>query len=118
MSSFNGQNLFASGPHRFVVHGLTLRHATHESPGADGARVTALGRSARRIDQHGTLTADDIAAMQQRLDAIEYLMQHEFELASHQDLTILLRDPVDATGPREVEGLPGVGVTEAQLIVP
>lgn len=54
----------------------------------------------------------------QRLDAIDYLMRHEFELASHQDLTVVLRDPVDRDGPRELEQLRGVGQTEPQLLVP
>ncbi|MBI1373911.1 MAG: hypothetical protein GC159_14405 [Phycisphaera sp.] len=77
MSSFNGQDLFGSGPHRFVVHGVSMRHATHESPGTDGVRLTAMGHTARRVDQYGTLTADDVATMQQRLDAIEAAIDGE-----------------------------------------
>jgi len=71
MSSFNGQDLFGSGPHRFHVRGVAMRHEQHAMPGADGVRVTALGRTGRTIDQAGTLLADDIGAMQSQLDAIE-----------------------------------------------
>ncbi len=71
MSSFKGKNLFGSGPHRFTVHGRSLRHAARPSPGGDGVQVTAQGRDARRVDQTGTLRADDVARMQAQLDAIE-----------------------------------------------
>lgn len=71
MSSLNGSNLFGSGPHTFTVGGRALRHATHDQPGADGQQVTTLGRTARQFEQTGTLTADDLDALTQQLDAIE-----------------------------------------------
>jgi hypothetical protein len=74
MSSFKGQNLFGSGPHRFAVGGLTERHEATEQPGADGATVTPLGRGARRIEQTGTLAADDPARLACQFEAIEAAM--------------------------------------------
>ena len=74
MSSFKQQNLFGSGPHRFAVGGLAERHQVSEQPGADGATVTPLGRGPRRIEQTGTLIADDPAALQRQFDAIEGAM--------------------------------------------
>lgn len=74
MASFKGMNLFGSGPSRFVVHGVSERHAVHERAGADGESVTALGRSTRRIEQIGALTADTVGQLQGQLDAIEAMM--------------------------------------------
>ncbi len=74
MSSYKQQNLFGSGPHRFAAHGRSLRLAEHETPGVDGAAVTSLGRSTRRIDQTGSLIADDLAGLQNQLDAVEAAM--------------------------------------------
>ncbi|MBI1370306.1 MAG: hypothetical protein GC162_16855 [Planctomycetes bacterium] len=77
MSSYKSQSLFDSGPHRFHVHGLAQRHVDHELPGADGVRVTVMGRTGRSIDQTGTLLADGIAPMQVQLRAIEAAMNDE-----------------------------------------
>ncbi len=74
MSSFKQQDLFGSGPHRFAVGGLAERHELAEHPNADGATVTPLGRGARRIEQTGTLIADDPAALQAQFEAIEQAM--------------------------------------------
>jgi hypothetical protein len=74
MSSYKSQNFFSSGPHRFKVHGLLLRHQLVETPSVDGAKVVGLGRSARKIDQFGSLFADDLPALQAQLDAIEAAM--------------------------------------------
>lgn len=74
MSRYHEQELFRSGPHRFHVHGLSQRHATHEQPGADGVRVTVMGRTGRSIDQSGTLLADTAQQLQQQIDAIEAAM--------------------------------------------
>jgi hypothetical protein len=74
MSSYGGKNLFGSGPHRFVAHGLSQRHQTHEQPGADGVRVTPLGRSGRTLEQTGTLLADDLASLTLQAAAIEAAM--------------------------------------------
>lgn len=74
MSLYDGQELFAGGPHRFHVHGLAQRHVTHEQPGADGVRVTVMGRTGRSIDQTGTLLADTVEQLQRQIDAIEAAM--------------------------------------------
>jgi len=74
MSSYKSQDLFGSGPHRFVAQGRSLRLAEHEAAGADGAAIASLGRTARRIEQTGTLLADDLAGLQNQIDAIESAM--------------------------------------------
>ncbi|MAE62300.1 MAG: hypothetical protein CMJ49_13205 [Planctomycetaceae bacterium] len=71
MSSLNGNDLFGSGPHTIEVGGRSLRHASHQQPGADGQRVTALGRTPREIEQSGTLLADGPDGLTAQLDAIE-----------------------------------------------
>ena len=71
MSSFDSQNLFDAGPHSFHADGLVLRHATHENPGARGARVTGQGVRGRTITQTGQLFADDAMQMKQLTEAIE-----------------------------------------------
>jgi len=74
MSSFREKDLFGSGPHRFVAHGRTLRHAIHEPPGGDGVQIAAQGRGGRHIEQAGTLVADNVAGLQNQIDAIEATM--------------------------------------------
>lgn len=71
MSRYRDQDLFGSGPHRFVVHGRAMRLVEHDLAGADGVKAAALGRTARRIDQTGTLVADDLAGLQSLMDAME-----------------------------------------------
>ncbi len=50
-------------------------------------------------------------------DALNYLMNYEFEKVSHQDVTIALRDPEGKRSPLEIARLPGVSATEPQLLV-
>jgi hypothetical protein len=84
MSLFNGLDLFGSGPHAFVVHGLAQRHQTHEQPGADGVRLSVMGKTGRSIEQTGTLLADAVDAMQVQLDAIDGAMTGQpAELIDH-----------------------------------
>src|SRR5688500_3950914 len=71
MSLFDGTNLFASGPHRFHIGGLSLRQAIGETPGSRGVRLTGQGQHAREITQHGDLLADDAASMLALTQAIE-----------------------------------------------
>lgn len=71
MSSYRGKDLFGSGPHRFAIGGVAQRTAEHVSPGVDGARRTPLGKSARPIEQTGTLLADDVASLDAQRHAIE-----------------------------------------------
>ena len=77
MSLYRGMDLFGSGPHSFVVRGREQRVAGHVGPGVDGERVTGLGRTGRRIDQRGTLWADDVSAMESLRDRIESVMDGE-----------------------------------------
>jgi hypothetical protein len=74
MTTYKTQDLFSSGPHTFRVRGLSQRHQLVEQPGADGARVVALGRTARTIEQFGVLYSDTAADLQARLDSIEAAM--------------------------------------------
>jgi hypothetical protein len=71
MSSFDHENLFASGPHTFRVGGLSLRHALQETPGSRGVQLSALGHYGRAIEQSGTLIADSPAALRTLAAAIE-----------------------------------------------
>lgn len=71
MSRYRDMDLFGSGPHQFVVHGLTMRLAEHELAGTDGVKASALGRSARRVDHTGTLIADDLAGLDALIGSIE-----------------------------------------------
>ena len=74
MSTFNGQNLFASGPHTFQVGGLSLRHVLQETPGGRGMRLSAQGQHGRSITQMGQLLADNPVAMQTQMQTIETLL--------------------------------------------
>ena len=74
MSTFDGQNLFASGPHTFQVGGLSLRHVLQETPGSRGVRLSAQGQHGRSITQLGQLLADNPAAMQAQMEAIEAML--------------------------------------------
>ncbi|MBS2034125.1 FtsX-like permease family protein [bacterium] len=51
-------------------------------------------------------------------DSIKFLNDYEFRRTSHQDLTILLREPRDWASLGELRGLAGVEVVEGQLNVP
>lgn len=77
MSRYKDQDLFGSGPHEFHMHGLSQRHASHEQPGADGARLTTLGFGARKIEATGTLLADYAVEMNQQVDVIEAAMDDQ-----------------------------------------
>jgi len=108
MTTFDGQALFDSGPARFHIAGLALRHAEQPAPYADGTNVVAQGREARPITQTGTLLADDIKTMHNLMDAIE----DRLDGAAHPliddtgrswDDTVMLRfvpGPITAVGPR------------------
>ncbi len=74
MSRYRSKDLFGSGPHQFHVGGLSERHEVHELPGSDGARVTALGRGLRKIEQTGFLLADDHAGIGKQIEAIEQMV--------------------------------------------
>lgn len=71
MPSFNQQPLFDSGPCRFHVGGLQLRHDEQSVPHLDGAHLVSQGRSTRPITQTGTLIADDTQTMTTQTQAIE-----------------------------------------------
>jgi hypothetical protein len=71
MSHFDEQNLFSSGPHRFHVGGLSLRHVLQPTMGTRSVAIAALGQSGRAIAQEGDLLADDPAALHALAGAIE-----------------------------------------------
>lgn len=77
MSSYKGNNLFASGPHRFEIGGVAQRTVERALPGADGVRLSAMGRTGRSITQMGTLIADDIAGLDALTAAIESSLDGE-----------------------------------------
>ncbi len=71
MSQLDGHNLFGSGPHHFIVHGLSERHNLHEAAGVDGGRITPLGRRPRKIEQRGRLLADSVGELETQRQAVE-----------------------------------------------
>lgn len=71
MSSFDGLALFESGPHRFEVGGVALRHVLNETPGGRGVRLSALGQHSRVIRQTGWLVADDVGRLGALIEAVE-----------------------------------------------
>lgn len=71
MSLFDGNDLFSSGPHRFQIGGLSLRHVLHGTPQSQGVHITATGRHGRSIHQTGTLVADSPTQMTAQRTAIE-----------------------------------------------
>lgn len=77
MSSYKDTELFASGPHRFVVGGLAQRTVERSLPGADGIRLSAMGRTGRTITQTGTLVADHVAGLDAQIAAIEAALDGE-----------------------------------------
>jgi len=112
MTSFKNQNLFASGPCRFVVHGLSQRHAVSERAGGDGGAITGLGRSVRKIEQHGLLAGDTLADLQNQLDAIEAAMDGQVGALvdahgrTHEQVMMIRFAPggIQRRGPRLVAG--------------
>jgi len=70
MVTFDNEALFGSGPCRFRIGPVRLRHAVQHPPGSHGARVDAQGTEARSITQTGVLIADDPAALRTLTDAI------------------------------------------------
>lgn len=50
-------------------------------------------------------------------DGINYLVDYQFGMISHEDLSVALREPVGVLGPREVSSLPTVTTVEPQLTI-
>ena len=70
MITFNGLDLFSSGPGLVDPGPVQSRDAVAEAPGGVGAAVIGQGLAPRTIDQHGTLIADSQPALQGLIDAI------------------------------------------------
>lgn len=77
MSSFAGERLFDSGPHRFQIGGRSLRHTLHEPARGDGEHLASHGRRGRRITQRGALIADSPAELATLANAIETRLDGE-----------------------------------------
>jgi phage protein U len=71
MVTFDNQSLFGSGPARFKVGPIKLRHTVQHPPGSRGARLDPQGAEAREITQAGVLIADTPGELQDLVDAIE-----------------------------------------------
>jgi len=50
-------------------------------------------------------------------ESIQFLLRHEYQRISHQDLTVILREPVDRQAALEMASLPGAGLVEPELVV-
>ena len=73
MSSYDGLDLFSSGPHRFSLPGVKLRTTEATAPGIDGVRLVNLGRDVKRIEQKGRLVAEnaeDLIALRDAISAV------------------------------------------------
>jgi hypothetical protein len=71
MVTFDNAQLFASGPTRFKIGAVELRHAEQHSPGSLGVRLDSQGTLARKMTQGGSLIADNSVELQTLVDSIE-----------------------------------------------
>ena len=69
--TFDGQDLFSSGPTRVHVGGASLRHARERPLTTRGEHVFSQGVNSRTITQTGTLVADTEQALHKQIEAIE-----------------------------------------------
>jgi hypothetical protein len=74
VSSYDGQDLFGSGPHRCSVAHRPGRVQVIDAPGVGGARLVHLGRGAKTLALTGRLTGADKAELLTRCAAIEAVM--------------------------------------------
>lgn len=71
MITFNGQDLFSSGPCTIEVGPTQSRDALTQLPGGIGAALISQGQSPRLLTQVGTLIGDTEPALREQLRAIE-----------------------------------------------
>lgn len=71
MITYNGLDLFSSGPSVVEPGALEGRDALADAPGAIGASVVTQGVLPRKLVQRGKLIADDEQALQSLIDAIQ-----------------------------------------------
>lgn len=71
MITFNGLQLFNSGPSSIDPGPLESRDAIAESPGSMGTSVITQGTAPQRLAQRGTLVADNTEALQTLIDTIQ-----------------------------------------------
>ncbi len=77
MSSFAGENIFASGPHAFIFGPWERSTQRRGFAGIDGEVVLDLGMRSRRITQTGRLQANSAADLHELLDDINDLCDGE-----------------------------------------
>ena len=71
MITYNGIDLFSSGPSSIDPGPYEARDAIANAPGTIGASVITQGVAPRQLLQRGTLVADDAEALQDLIDAIQ-----------------------------------------------
>lgn len=71
MITFNGIDLFSSGPSQLKPGPIQSRDALAQTPGAIGASLVSQGLAPREIAQQGTLIADNEPALHVLIKAIE-----------------------------------------------
>lgn len=71
MITYNGMDLFSSGPSAIDPGPNETRDAAASAPGAVGATVVTQGLLPRKLVQRGTLVADDAEALQALIDSIQ-----------------------------------------------
>ncbi len=71
MSSFNGVDLFASGPHSFSVGGWPRQQIRRSYAGLDGEGLIDMGLRSRVIEQTGRLQAATAGELESIITQIE-----------------------------------------------
>ncbi len=71
MITFNGLDLFGSGPSRTIPGRVQSRDALAQPPGAVGATIAQQGQQPREITQRGMLVADTGPGLRELITAIE-----------------------------------------------
>lgn len=102
MSSLDGQNLFASGPHTFRLGPWERRLERRALPGLTGEVVIDLGVRGRAIHQAGRLCAANRQALQAVLSAVEASLDgrtHTLVDGHGQSYGAVMLEQFELTGP-------------------
>lgn len=101
MSSYDGQDLFGSGPHACSVAHRPGRVQVVDAPGVGGARLVHLGRGVKTLELAGRLTAADRTELLSRCSAIEAVMDGraatliESDGTPHDHMVLTTFEPAD-----------------------
>ena len=71
MIRFDGEDLFGRGVHEMTFGSWERERLVRRFAGLDGEVRIDLGRKGRRIGQKGSLAADNLRALQKKIDVVE-----------------------------------------------